>query len=177
MDQSPQCQYKFDLLSAGLEDGPTPIPSISDRRTILKHYADNWDNLKWTELSSVRMERGGLWELFGGVLAQNTPSRAFTFTRLPGLTRGIQEKTWTAEKPSFRVRDFGMDPAQDLWVVIEKRRQYVSLQCFTLALIITAEHKMGCSRLRPLYTKCTSYLWRKHPAIPIPWQKAATFYP
>ncbi|KAJ3550285.1 hypothetical protein NMY22_g566 [Coprinellus aureogranulatus] len=123
VDGSPQCQYELDLVGAGLEDGPSRAMSVFDRHAALKQYMNGWDNLKWTGSSLVKMNRGGLWELFGGVLAQNSPSKSFTFTRLPGLSRGIQEKTWTADKRSFKVRDFGMDPAQDLWVVIEKPKQ------------------------------------------------------
>lgn len=104
------------------------------------------------------MLRGGLWELFGGVLAQSTPLQTYNFTRLPGVTRGIQEETWTADKLPFPIRDFGMDPAQDLWVVIEKAKQYVAcVLCGFAMLTVSTDRNPECSKLLTLCTKCTSY--------------------
>jgi len=63
---------------------------------------------------------GSLWELYGGVLAQNSPEGMFHFMRLPAVSRGIAEKSWKVPPQSFNVRDFGMDPSQDLLVLIEQ---------------------------------------------------------
>ncbi|KAG5653347.1 hypothetical protein H0H81_000969 [Sphagnurus paluster] len=69
------------------------------------------------------MSRAGLWELCSGVLAQNNPDKSLTFHRLPSLYRSIEEKEWTLEGFGFPLRDFGMDPSQDLLVLVEASRR------------------------------------------------------
>lgn len=118
-------QYQLDLATAGLEDGPPAGGPLAQRHEALRKYTDAWNQLKWSKQIEVPMSRSGLWELFGGVLGQNTPKGGFTFTRLPSVLRGIEEKTWTVPKPGIELRDFTMDPGQDLLVLIEKPRWYV----------------------------------------------------
>ena len=65
------------------------------------------------------MESGGLWELYGGVLAQSTEEGTLTFIQLPSDLRSIEEEVWTLGNFGLVVRDFGMDPSQDLLVLIQ----------------------------------------------------------
>lgn len=66
------------------------------------------------------MHKGGVWELYGGVLAQAfSGHRKLGFTQLPSVIRGIEEKQWVIEDVGVKIRDFGMDPAQDLLIVLE----------------------------------------------------------
>ena len=75
------------------------------------------------------MHAGGVWELYGGVLAQGTSPRGLTFTQLPSKLRGIEQKTWALDDVGVKIRDFGMDPAQDLLaIVVKPPREYVSRQ-------------------------------------------------
>lgn len=62
---------------------------------------------------------GQTWELYGGVLAQGPDSSSLTFRQLPSELRGIEEKEWMISDIGFNIRDFGMDPAQDLLVAIQ----------------------------------------------------------
>ncbi|KAJ2932762.1 hypothetical protein H1R20_g4351, partial [Candolleomyces eurysporus] len=122
IDRDPNLQYQLDLASAGLEDGPPTGGSLTQRHEALKQYTSAWNQLKWSKEIEVPMMRSGLWELYGGVLGQNTHEGGFTFTRLPSVLRGIEEKTWTVDSPGFEYRDFTMDHGQDLLVLIEKPR-------------------------------------------------------
>ncbi|KAF6766560.1 hypothetical protein DFP72DRAFT_866994 [Ephemerocybe angulata] len=121
VDEDAACQYTLDLYTAGLEDGPSFSGTLSDRFAALNQYREGWDQLKWRDAQmDVPMKQGGLWELYGGVLAQQTQTKTFEFTRLPGISRGIASNTWSLEKQRYKVRDFGMDPSQDLLVLLEK---------------------------------------------------------
>ena len=63
--------------------------------------------------------QGGVWELYGNVLAQAQGERTLHFKQIPSAIRGIQGTEWTIPDVGCKMRDFGMDPAQDLLVVIE----------------------------------------------------------
>lgn len=76
------------------------------------------------------MSRGQVWELYGNVLAQARGPRSLAFVQLPSEIRGIVEKEWVIPDVGFKIRDFGMDPAQDLLVLIEFPERSVSFLLF-----------------------------------------------
>lgn len=103
-----------------MEDGPpggglSPAPRLE--KLIARQRA--WDTLKWADDKSFEMLTGQVWELYGGVLAQAESENSLVFCRLPSYFRGIEEKRWTVDISAFKVRDFGMDPSQDLLVIAE----------------------------------------------------------
>jgi hypothetical protein len=121
INDSAALQYIIELAAAGQVNGPeAPGTSSASRLEALQKHQSSWDNLKWSRELRIPMERGGLWELYGGVLAQSTAEGTLTFTQLPSDLRSIEEKVWTLG-PNFGVaiRDFGMDPSQDLLVLVE----------------------------------------------------------
>lgn len=65
-----------------------------------------------------------VWELFGGVLAlglvEGNQVRGLSFTQLPSAvgSRFREERTWVHSELEVDIRDFGMDPSQDLLVLI-----------------------------------------------------------
>ncbi|KAF8640379.1 hypothetical protein AX17_000049 [Amanita inopinata Kibby_2008] len=114
-------QYKIELAISGQEDGGHY--TVATRRTMLKQHQAAWDDLQWTRDRRVPMFHGGLWELYGNVLAQNSPDRAtLYFKQLPSQCRGVEERDWTIDVRSYRLRDFGMDPAQNLLILVEHPR-------------------------------------------------------
>lgn len=120
----PSLQYKIELAIAGQEDGV--YHSLFTRRRLLRSHQHNWDTLHWTQDQRISMFRGGLWELYGNVLAQITRNgRTLHFKQLPSQSRSIEEKSWTVDISQFRVRDFGIDPAQDLLIIIERPQGFV----------------------------------------------------
>ncbi|KIL71782.1 hypothetical protein M378DRAFT_155391 [Amanita muscaria Koide BX008] len=119
IDSTPNLQYAIELLIAGQEDGGHYQLCI--RREMLKQHQQRWANLQWTKEQRIQMFHGGLWELYGNLLAQNTSDKSTVhFWQLPSQTRGIEEKNWTVDIKEFRVRDFGIDPGQDLLVILEE---------------------------------------------------------
>ncbi|KAK2461640.1 hypothetical protein APHAL10511_006103 [Amanita phalloides] len=119
IDSQLSFQYKIELAIAGQEDGTQH--TLVARREMLKQHQKSWAALRWTQEQRVLMFHGGLWELYGNVLAQNDPGGlALHFKQLPSQSRGIDEKNWTIDVSHFRVRDFGMDPAQDLLIIVEQ---------------------------------------------------------
>ena len=66
------------------------------------------------------MGDGNLWELSGGVLALSTSDGTIQFYQLASDLRFIEEKNWTiGPNLGVPIRDFGMDPFQDLLVLVQ----------------------------------------------------------
>ncbi|EAU92699.2 hypothetical protein CC1G_01744 [Coprinopsis cinerea okayama7 len=120
VDSTSVLQYKIELYATGTESSILDNRNVASRLEKLKSYDKGWAQLAFSARDNIPMKRGGVWELYGGVLAQNSRMGTFYFNRLPSTIRGIKAKAWTMEPPSFQVRDFGMDPSQDLLVMIER---------------------------------------------------------
>ena len=115
---STQVQYAIELGIAGHEDGRSSS-HFDNRLTSFRRHQNAWDNLEWTSESVIPMYRSGYWELCGNVHAQTTGElRSLTFQQIPSELRGIKSKEWSFDL-DFPVRDFSMDPSQDLLVVIQ----------------------------------------------------------
>ena len=113
-------QYAIELAAAGQVNGPeSSAISSASRLGALKNHQSSWDNLKWSRELRIPMKNGDLWELYGGVLAQSTEEGTLTFMQLPSDLRSIEQKVWTLGDFGLVVRDFGMDPSQDLLVLIQ----------------------------------------------------------
>ena len=86
---------------------------------MLEEYQRGWTNLQWTKGGKVP-NRGGCWELYGNVFAQEALGNSeIQFKQIPSRSRGVPERDWTVDARGFQIQDFGMDPAQDLLVVVE----------------------------------------------------------
>ncbi|KAI0672339.1 hypothetical protein C8Q78DRAFT_1026481 [Trametes maxima] len=129
MDNDTRLQYQIELAAAGMEDGPTSTLTAAERLQILRTRQAAWDKLENTSSEEVPMLRGGVWELYGGVLAQGEGSRTLVLKQLPSAIRGIEGREWRIEDLGVKMRDFGMDPAQDLLVVLENRAEGASMTC------------------------------------------------
>lgn len=80
----------------------------------------------------MSVPKGNVWELASGVLAQGTSSRdvqsgrisvpKLFFSKLPNDARGeLKRREWTFGGYDFPIRDFTMDPPQDLLVLMSLR--------------------------------------------------------
>ena len=118
-----RAQYKIELAVAGMEDGPPSALTPSDRLAILRERQEAWRTLQWRSKHEYPMLGGGMWELYGGVLAQASGNRTLVFNQLPSVIRGIEEKEWRIEDVGMTIRDFGMDPTQDLLIIMEHHRE------------------------------------------------------
>ncbi|KAF5382818.1 hypothetical protein D9757_007273 [Collybiopsis confluens] len=78
------------------------------------------DPLRLEELRYT-MESAGSWELLGNILVQRTVEGRFTCFQFPSAHRNVLERTWTVEPENPQIiQEFGIDPGQDLLIVIEK---------------------------------------------------------
>ncbi|PFH54809.1 hypothetical protein AMATHDRAFT_134646 [Amanita thiersii Skay4041] len=123
IDSSVALQYKIQLAASGQEEAPSSAGSEAPKATCLetlKQKQRAWANLQWVERMTVSYSYGDLWELYGNVLAQNTSdSSRLLFYQLPSRYRGIKRRDWSVDVRQYRLRDFGMDPAQNLLVLVE----------------------------------------------------------
>ena len=104
-----------------MRNGPPSVMGHADRLAMLRNNQAAWHTLQWTALKDVRMLQGSLYELYGGVLVQSNHlgSSSLVFRRLPSRCRSIEEHVWSLDL-DFILRDFTLDPAQDLLVLIAK---------------------------------------------------------
>lgn len=121
--ESSVLQYTLELAITGNEDGEHSQLSVAEKLNALRKHQRAWDKLKWNHELRHSMAGGGLWELFGNVLAQQDLTGSLVFRQLPSRYRGIQDKEWRVKPdPQLKVRDFGIDPSQDLLVLVEAPR-------------------------------------------------------
>lgn len=102
-----------------MQNGPPSVLGHADRLTMLRNSQAAWHTLQWTASKDVRMFQGSLYELYGGVLVQSNQlsGRGLVFRRLPSHYRRIEEHVWSLDL-DLNLRDFTLDPAQDLLVLI-----------------------------------------------------------
>ena len=125
IDETTTFQYRIALFASGMEDGPPGHMTTSERFDLLRKYEASWKTIEWTEHNSLISGTGGVWELYGNVWAHSKErDDVIEFVQLPSRIRGIPMRQWTL-RFEFSVRDFSMDPSQDLLVAIENFRKYV----------------------------------------------------
>ncbi|KAH8099418.1 hypothetical protein BXZ70DRAFT_943596 [Cristinia sonorae] len=120
VDTDAYLQYKIELAVAGMEDGPPSSATPSERLQLLREHRKAWNEMRFNSSEDIPMSAGGVWELFGGVLAQGIPPKGMSFNQLPSKLRGIESKAWALHDLGVKIRDFGMDPASDLLVLVVK---------------------------------------------------------
>ena len=111
-----------------MADGPPGRLSPSERLSLLRSYETSWKNMDWNEHNSfpVPASDGSLWELYGNVWAHSRGDDIIDFVQIPSRLRGIPLRQWTL-RLDFPLRDFSMDPSQDLLVTIERATKCVLL--------------------------------------------------
>lgn len=122
IDADATLQYHIELAVAGMEDGPSSVRSPAERLEILRTRQNAWNKLKWKSQQEVPMSEGLVWEVYGNVLAQARGDATLAFHQLPSDIRGIEGRRWVLENLGVNIRDFGMDPAQDLLILLAMRR-------------------------------------------------------
>ncbi|KAG1757742.1 hypothetical protein EDB19DRAFT_1891444 [Suillus lakei] len=127
-----RAQYEIELAVSGMMDGPPSLLTTSDRLALLKERNAAWESLKWVESQDIPMMGGHIWELYGDVFAQSSTPDVLHFRQLPSKYRKIEEKTWGVAL-DIHVRDFTMDPAQDLLVLIEQSTSLIRIHLRSLA--------------------------------------------
>ncbi|KAF9455070.1 hypothetical protein P691DRAFT_691420 [Macrolepiota fuliginosa MF-IS2] len=111
-----EIQYIMELEIAGCVHNDHNTWSSAQRLDCLRKHQAAWEQLKWSKGREVRMLGGTLWELYGGILAQTDMEGTFHFLKLPSEIRHIEEDSWTIKPNIDNIRDFGIDPSQNLLV-------------------------------------------------------------
>ncbi|KAF8512139.1 hypothetical protein BU17DRAFT_54214 [Hysterangium stoloniferum] len=121
--QNTSClRYNNELEITGFIDtGSGSSLSIAERLEQLETIERNWATLTFRLKVGIPKPVGrNIWELFGGVFTLGTSGgRGLSYTELPSLTRRTLTCTWKHDDLGLDIRDFGIDPSQDLVVLIE----------------------------------------------------------
>lgn len=98
--------------------------SSLERLQYLHDYSARWATLKPLRSITIEMnEPCHAYELVGGIFAKAMPgpssfhSRRMKFVQLPTATQ--PSRSWEIEDVGFEMRDFAIDPGQDLLVLLE----------------------------------------------------------
>ncbi|KAI9445330.1 hypothetical protein H4582DRAFT_910180 [Lactarius indigo] len=138
VDETTTLQYRIALFASGMEDGPPGDLHAYERLELLRKYEASWKNLEWNEHTTIPLPVGPLWELYGNVWAHSRGSDAIEFIQIPSRLRGIPMRQWTL-RFDYDLRDFGMDPSQDLLVIIENFRRSPNICRIQLRTLSTGE--------------------------------------
>lgn len=128
VNDTPTLQYVMQLELSGFQDCDTTSElTTMDRLVELETQRANWSNLRFRKQATFPMpENSRVWELAGGVLAHGLPAedvtRGLAFVELPSVALGTPGRTWHYTDLGMPIRDFSMDPSQDLVVVLGKAR-------------------------------------------------------
>lgn len=99
--------------------------TVKDRLDLLHRFEKNWTTLDFVSNHKFVKRNSYTWELVQGVLAfgfgrtWNHPC-GIDFTELPSSIRGTTGRTWRHDDLGVNIRDFTIDPGQDLVVIIER---------------------------------------------------------
>ena len=144
IDDTVALQYRIALYASGMVDGPPGRLTTSERLSLLRSYETSWKNLDWNEQTSLPIPVGNLWELYGNVWAHSRGDDSIDFVQIPSRLRGIPLRQW-ALKLDSPIRDFTMDPSQDLLVTIGRATKYVWL---TFGRMMTYGYLISSALLR-----------------------------
>ncbi|KAF8474315.1 hypothetical protein JB92DRAFT_3134718 [Gautieria morchelliformis] len=152
----------MELSVAGVEDARTDSRrSIPERLAQLKTIEQGWANLHFRQKHTLHWPQGHLWELYGGVLARgveiSATTRGLAFMRLPSAAEGSPAHTWEHVDIGVNIRDFAIDPAQDLAVVIAHPVTVsVCVSLISLAVFVTLCGPTGRSRKYSIHLRAMS---------------------
>lgn len=120
-------QYKIELGIAGFLDGDpkSQISTVSDRLKSLRSFEHNWSCLNFRKITQQDMPGvfRSAYDLIGGVAAfgysgGDIPFSGMWFTELPSFANGFLKKQWEHADIGISIRDFTLDPCQDLLALI-----------------------------------------------------------
>jgi hypothetical protein len=120
-------QYKIELAAAGFvrnaRSGSHRLLSCASQLDILNGHTRRWHNLDWHPETRMRFSRGPLYEFCGGVFSRscNDEANGLSFVQLPSMIRNTKAKAWQHPDMGFTLRNFAIDPAQDLLVAVQDR--------------------------------------------------------
>ncbi|THH13948.1 hypothetical protein EW146_g6329 [Bondarzewia mesenterica] len=126
IQRSAELQYKIELAADGLVSGDREALSTAECLQLLLDHRKAWHSLTWVKEECVGMPgRCDAYELVGGVFAKtmagtsqlDSPPHHFMASWLP--TRLQPERHLVFEDIGVSVKDFAIDPTQDLLAIVE----------------------------------------------------------
>ncbi|KAI0058434.1 hypothetical protein BV25DRAFT_1919318 [Artomyces pyxidatus] len=119
VDTSMKLQYLIALAANGMQDGPPGNFDLAERFSMLQKHEEAWRNLQWSEVTTIPIGRFG--KLHGNVWAHWSSDTKISFCQLPSRLRAIEQRSWEVEC-GLPLPGFGIDPSQDLLVLVERHR-------------------------------------------------------
>jgi hypothetical protein len=128
---STEIHYKIELAIAGYQNGPALCRTpLSERLRILRQTQKGWLGLNFQRRQTIELERETpTYELQGSVFLRGRTSVGSNSTAgisgyiMASTLTGDEMHQWTVERFPSGVRDFTLDPLQDLLVLIEENQE------------------------------------------------------
>ncbi|EPQ57723.1 hypothetical protein GLOTRDRAFT_119781 [Gloeophyllum trabeum ATCC 11539] len=120
IDESVVLQYKIELETAGMEDGPRSEISTAERLQRLRKHTDSWASTQFGSVEKLRGGRGSMLRLSGNVFCRCLGPSTLVLNILPGNLRGVKAKEWRLDDLGFVIENYAIDAAQDLLVIVSR---------------------------------------------------------
>src|SRR5258706_7749576 len=127
---STEINYKMELAIAGYQNGPALCQTpLSERLQRLRQTQKGWLGLNFKRRQTIELEKETpTYELQGSVFLRGRSSAGSNSTAgisgyiMASALTGDEMHQWTVECFASEVRDFTLDPLQDLLVLIEEKQ-------------------------------------------------------
>ncbi|KAF8333538.1 uncharacterized protein EI90DRAFT_3052317 [Cantharellus anzutake] len=120
IDSSLLLQYLTELGCHGKVEGCSANLTTAEKLQELLLHEHRWGNLEPHSVCEIEPPTNHIYEFACSVIGtgpRRSPMSLF-FAELPSAVHGTPVRTWTHQDPSLLLRDFTMDPSQDLLVLL-----------------------------------------------------------
>ncbi|KAF8606377.1 hypothetical protein BDV93DRAFT_520688 [Ceratobasidium sp. AG-I] len=115
-------QYLLELDACGYVEPVNPRHDLTDAEKIdiVRSHRGRWNKLDSIKANAIHFSDVSAWEYTDGIFVRlSRRTRQLHFYQLPSRNRGVGYKYWVTPDLEVNIGDFGIDPGQDLLVLLE----------------------------------------------------------
>lgn len=115
-------KYLLDLDACGYIEPVNPRLDLTylEKIDVLRNHRRRWNNLDSINANAIHFSDVSAWDYTDGFFVRlSRQTRRLHFYQLPSRNRGVEYKYWVTPDLGVNIRDFGVDPTQDLLVLLE----------------------------------------------------------
>ena len=115
-------QYLLELDAFGYVEPVNPRCDLTyaEKIDIVRNHRRRWNRLDSIKANTVHFSDVSAWEYTDGVFVRlSRRTRQLHFYQLPSRNRGVEYKYWATPSLGMDIRDFGINPGEDLLALLE----------------------------------------------------------